>query len=78
MDQVRSVDTMFSDFKIDFARYSYRGVLFESHTSRVGNSSFIIFSFTFFYNKRRFLLKPKFFFYFLLLFLKFYYYEINI
>ena len=30
---------------------------------RVGNSSFIIFSFTFFYNKR-FLFKPKFFFYY--------------
>ena len=37
---------------------------------RVGNSSFIIFSSTFFCNKRRFLLKPKFFFYVLLLFMK--------
>ena len=46
--------------------------------TRVGKSSFIIFSFTFFYNKRRFFFKPKFFFYFLLLFLKFYYYKINI
>ena len=29
-DQFTVMDTMFSDFKIDFARYSYRGV-FSSH-----------------------------------------------
>ena len=51
---------------------SKRHQISEGYTSatghfRVGNSSFIIFSFTFFYNKRRFRFKPKFFFYFLLL-----------
>ena len=62
---------------------SKRHQISEGYTSatgqfRVGNSSFIIFSFTFFYNKRRFRFKAKFFFYFLLLFLKFFYYKVNI
>ena len=40
--------------------------------TRVGKSSFIIFPFIFFYNKRKFFFRPVFFFYFLLLFFIFY------